>query len=104
MRLNETLHNCVMAVAYRYPQYVVDIDEALLGNQSGKLHEETPLELLEQLQAFAPEILHVPALLECDTYRCELHVLDPSEEKPVILFHFPHVLATSPSLVSLPLA
>jgi len=104
MRLNETLHNCVMAVAYRYLQYVVDIDEALLGNQSGKLHEETPLELLEQLQAFAPELLHTSSLVVCDTYKCELLVLDLSEEKLLIQFHFPRVLAIRPSLVSFPLA
>lgn len=104
MMLDETLHNCVVAVANRYPQYVVDIDEALLGDQSAKLHEETPLELLEQLQDFAPELLYVSAHVECDTYRCELRVLDLSEERPAFLFHFPRVLATSPSLISLSLA
>ncbi len=104
MKLDETLYSCVVAVANRYPQYVVDIDEALLGDQSSKFHEGTPSELLERLQDFAPELLYVPAHLECDTYRCELRMLDPSEERPVMLFHFPRVLATSPSLVALSLA
>jgi hypothetical protein len=97
MRLNETLHNSLMAVAYRYPQYIVDIDEDAWGNQHVELHAQTPLELVEELQASAPELLHASASVVCDTYRCELRVPDLSEEKPAILFHFPPVLATSPS-------
>jgi len=105
MKLDETLYSCVVAVANRYPQYVVDIDEALLGDQSSKFHEGTPLELLHQLQDVSPERIYISADLECDTYRCEMRVVDPSEERPVILFHFPRVLlATNPSLVSLSLA
>ena len=101
MRLKETLHNSLMAIANRYPEYIVDIDEDVWGNQHVKLHALTPLELVEELQVSAPELLHASAFVECDTYRCELRVLDLSEEKPAILFHFPYVLAASSSQISL---
>ncbi len=96
MKLNGTLQNCLMAVGSRYPQYIVDIDVDIWGDQCAKLNAETALELLEQLQASASELLHTSALVECDTYRCELRVVDLSEERPALLFHFPRVLATSP--------
>ena len=101
MRLNETLHNCLMAVANRYPEYIVDIDEDVWGNQHVKLHAQTPLELVEELQVSVPELLHATAFVVCDIYKCELHVLNLSEEKPAILFHFPYALAINPSQISL---
>jgi hypothetical protein len=100
MRLNETLHNSLIAIANRYPEYIVDIDEDVWGNQHVKLHAQTPLELVEELQARAPELLQASAFVVCDTYRCELRLLDLSEEKPAILFHFPYVLTTGPSQIS----
>ena len=89
MKLNETLHNCVMAVASRYPQYRVDIDEDVWGQQSVKLHAQTPLQLLEQLQICTPESLGVSARVECDTYSCEICVVDLSQESPAFRFSFP---------------
>ena len=96
MKLNETLHNCLIAIASRYPDYIVDIDEALWGDQCAKFQAETASELLEQLQASAPELLHASTFVECDTYRCELRVVDLSEERPALLFHFPRIISTSP--------
>ena len=101
MRLNETLHNSLIAIANRYPEYIVDIDEDVLGNLHVKFNALTPLELVEELQASAPELLQASASVVCDMYRCELRLLGLSQEKPAILFHFPYVLTTSPSQFSI---
>jgi hypothetical protein len=89
MKLNETLQNCLMAVASRYPQYIVDIDEDVWEQQSAKLHAQTPLELLEQLQICAPQSLSGAAHVECDAYSCEICVDDLSQESPAFRFSFP---------------
>ena len=100
MKLNETLHNCLMAIASRYPEYIVDIDEDMLGNLHVKFNALTPLELVEELQARAPGLLQASASVVCDMYRCELRLLGLSKEKPAILFHFPYVLTINPSQLS----
>ena len=89
MRLHETLHNCLMAVASRYPQYRVKIDEEVWGQPSVKLHAVTPKELLEQLQISAPQFLRVTAHVECDATRCEIWMAHLSEERPAFRFHLP---------------
>jgi hypothetical protein len=89
MELDETLHNCLMAVASRYPQYSVKIDEDIWGQQSVKLHAVTPKELLEQLQISAPHFLRVAAHVECDATLCEIWVAPLSQERSAFRFHFP---------------
>jgi len=89
MELHETLHNCLMAVASRYSQYHVSIDENVWGQQRMKLHASTPRELLEQLQIGAPQFLHVAAHVKCDATRCEIYVADLSQERPAFRFHLP---------------
>jgi hypothetical protein len=89
MELNDTLHNCLIAVASRYPHYSVNIDEDVWGQPSVKLHAVTPKELLEHLQIGAPQFLHVAAHVECDATRCEICVADLSQERPAFRFHFP---------------
>jgi hypothetical protein len=89
MELDETLHNCLMAVASRYPHYSVKIDEDVWGQPSVKLHTVTPKELLEQLQISAPQFLQVAAHVECDATRCEILVAHLSQERPAFRFHFP---------------
>jgi hypothetical protein len=89
MELHETLHNCLMAVASRYPQYCVSIDEDVWGQQGMKLHAGTPRELLEHLQIGAPQFLQVAALVKCDATRCEINVADLSQERPAFRFHLP---------------
>ena len=89
MELHETLHNCLMAVASRYPQYRVNVDEDVWGQQRMKLHAGTPRELLERLQIGAPQFLHVAALVKCDATRCEILVAHLSQERPAFRFHVP---------------
>lgn len=95
MELNETLHNCLMAVASRYPQYSVNIDEDVWGQTRMKLHADTPRELLEHLQIGAPQFLHVAAHVKCDATRCEIYVADLSEERAAFRFHVPRLALLS---------
>ena len=89
MELDETLHNCLMAVASRYPQYRLSVDENVWGQQRMKLHAGTPSELLEQLQIGAPQFLQVAALVKCDAMRCEIYVPHLSQERPAFRSHLP---------------
>jgi hypothetical protein len=89
MELYETLHNCLMAVASRYPQYRVSIDENVWGQQRMKLHAGTPRELLEQLQIGVPQFLQVAGHVKCDATWCEIYVADLSQERSAFRFHFP---------------
>jgi hypothetical protein len=91
MEINETLHNCLMAIASRYPHYSVDIDTDVWGQQSGQLHVHTPLALLDQLNICAPQFLYLAAHVECEGSSCEIRVLDMSQERPAFRFHPPRV-------------
>lgn len=89
MQLHETLHNCLMAVASRYPQDSVDIDEDVWRQQGAKLHAQTPLALLRELQHSAPQFLSLAARVECEASTCHICVVDLSEERPAFRFHSP---------------
>jgi hypothetical protein len=87
MQLNDSFQVCLLAVASRYPEHVVDINEALLGPQSRGAEGWTSLDVIEILQDTAPELLQARALLVVDTQKSEIYLLEHSEEIPAILVH-----------------
>lgn len=82
MQLNELLKICLLALASRYPDSTVDINEAVLGKQSYWSEACSPLRLIELLQINAPEVLIAPASLVIDAQESEIYLIERSEEIP----------------------
>ncbi len=87
MQLNDSFQVCLLALASRYPEHVVDINEALLGPQSRGAEGWTSLDVIEILQDTVPELLQAAARLVIDTQKSEIYLLEHSEEIPASLVH-----------------
>ena len=87
MRLNETLQICLLALISRYPEYMLDINEDLLGRQSLGKDGWNASDLLELLQSTQPEILHSKALLVLDQQERSMYLLSQSAEIPALCIH-----------------
>ncbi len=74
MRLHERLRLCLLALASRYPQSVLDINESVLKSQCIKTEGWTPLEMIEQLEITAPQLLDAQACLVVDQQKSELYL------------------------------
>lgn len=82
MKLHEILKICLLALASRYPESVVEINEAVCSRQSFWAEACTPLRLLELLQGNAPELLQAPACVEVDAAESVIYLVEKSEETP----------------------
>jgi hypothetical protein len=82
MQLNELLKICLLALASRYPDSVVEINEAVLGQQSYRSEACSPLRLIELLQINAPQVLISPASVVIDAQKSEIYLIEQSEEIP----------------------
>ena len=82
MKLHEPLKVCLLSLASRYPQSVVEINEAVLGHQNFWTEACRPLCLLALLESHAPHLLQVPALIEVYAAQSVVHLVGHSEETP----------------------
>jgi hypothetical protein len=87
MQLNEPFQICLLALANRYPEHVVDINEALLGPQRFGSEGWTAPELIEMLQYSNPSLLYIDAQLVIDSQRSEILLLHISYEQPAVFVH-----------------
>ncbi len=87
MQLNETFQICLLALANRFPDHVVDINEALLGPQRFGSEGWTAPDLIEMFQQTNPSLLQMAAQLVVDSQRSELLLPTFSSEKPAIFVH-----------------
>jgi hypothetical protein len=87
MQLNEKFQICLLALANRYPDHVVDINEALLGTQRFGSEGWLATDLIEMLQYNQPSLLQTPACLIVDEQKSEIFLLDTSKEVPAIFVH-----------------
>ena len=91
MRLNETLKHCLLALASRYPQSLVDINQDMPG-QHGLLGGVwpspcSPVVMIELLQAHAPQELASPARLVIDGQNHAIYLLEQLQERPALRIH-----------------
>jgi hypothetical protein len=91
MRLNETLKNCLLALASRYPKSLVDVYQDMPG-QHGLLVEAgpppcSPIVMIELLQVHAPQELAAPARLVIDGQNHAIYLLEQLQERPVFWIH-----------------
>jgi hypothetical protein len=87
LQLNENLQICLLALATRYPQHLVDINEAVLGSQPFRAQGWRAADLIEWLKSTAPELLQATARLEVNSQRRGIYLLERSEETPAFWIH-----------------
>jgi len=91
LRLNETLKNCLLALASRYPKSMVEVNQDMPGLH-GLLVEAwpppcSPVVMIELLQAYAPEMPASPACLVIDGQNHAIYLLEQLQERPAFRIH-----------------
>lgn len=87
MRLEDTLHNCLIALIHRFPDCKVEANKDVLEPQHILLHDGTPAEILEQIESAAPELLLTPAHMEIEGMGGEIFIMKISQEVHTFLIH-----------------
>lgn len=87
MQLEDRLQVCLLSLVSRYPDHVVDMNEAVLGSQRFGAENWFALDLIELLEQTRPEILQAMARLVVDPQRCEIYLLDHTDVIPAFLVH-----------------
>ncbi len=88
MKLHENLQICLLAIASRYPESTLDINEEVLGPQSFQTKKCTPSDLLELLQSHAPQLLHAPAQLVVDAQEGAIYLVEQSQQTPAFWLRY----------------
>jgi hypothetical protein len=88
MKLNENLQICLLAIASRYPDSTLDINQEVLGPQSFQTEKCTPLDLMERLRSDAPQLLHAPAQLVVDAQERALYLVEQSQQTPAFWIRY----------------
>jgi hypothetical protein len=82
MKLNENLQICLLAIASRYPESTLDINEEVLLPQSFRTKKCPPVELMERLQSHAPQLLQAAAQLMVDAQERAIYLVEQSQQTP----------------------
>ena len=88
MKLHEKLQICLLAIASRYPDCTLDINEEIPGLQSFEKQRCTPVELLERLQSHAPQLLQAPAQLVVDEQESAIYLVEQSQHAPAFWLRY----------------
>ena len=87
MRLNDTLQVCLLALASRYPEHTLDINETVLGPQRLGAEGWTSEGIIDLFEKTRPELLHILAFLVIDIQRSEIYLPQYTERTPALLIH-----------------
>ena len=82
LKLNEILKNCLWALDSRYPDSMVEINQAVLGNQNFWTDACSPVRMLELLHIHAPLVLDAPACLVINAQESAVYLVEESQEIP----------------------
>lgn len=87
MKLDENLHICLLSVASRYPDCLVEIQEDVLDTVSLWKGEYTAEQAMQYLQNHLPQLLQAQACLRIDEQEAEsgIYLPERSQEQPA--FH-----------------
>jgi hypothetical protein len=88
MKLNENLQICLLALASRYPESTLDINQEVLGPESFQTKKCTPSGLLELLQSDALHMLDAPARLVIDAQERGIYLVEQSQQIPAFWIHY----------------
>jgi hypothetical protein len=88
MYLHDVLQICLLALASRYPDHTLDMNETLPDFQCSFGAEGwTALDMIEMLESTRPELLQRPAYLIIDTQKSEIYVSELSLHIPALMIH-----------------
>lgn len=87
MQLNDTLQVCLLALASRYPEHTVDINEIVLGPQKWGAKGWTSEGIIDLFEQTQPTLLQAMARLVIDIQRCEIYLPRQAEFIPAFLIH-----------------
>jgi hypothetical protein len=98
MYLHDNLRNCLLALASRYPYHVIDINDAVLGQQTFVSWNRTTNEIIECLgwtadeiidlfERYVPHLLQIRADLIIEQDRSVIHLPEFSAELPAFWLH-----------------
>lgn len=88
MKLHENLRICLLAIASRYPESTLDINEEVLGPQSLQTQRCTQIELIERLQSHAPQLLQAPAQLVVAAQERAIYLIEQSQQTPAFWLRY----------------
>lgn len=88
MKLHENLQICLLAIAARYPESTLDINEEMLLPQSLQKQRFTPIELMERLKSQAPQLLQAPAHLVVDAQERAIYLVEQSQHAPAFWLRY----------------
>ncbi len=92
MKLHENLQLCLLALASRYPDDTVEINEAIfdiLDLHSFTVGGLTPSEMIEVLLRTNPHLLQTEACVVVSAQESTIYLLDCSEKIPAFWIHRP---------------
>ena len=87
MELNERLEICLLALANRYSDHVVNINEDVLGPQSLGAEGWTAHDILELLRLTHPALLDMEADLVINTQESAIYLHTYATQTPVLYIH-----------------
>ncbi|MBE3561417.1 MAG: hypothetical protein IMW89_19675 [Ktedonobacteraceae bacterium] len=87
MQLHDRLRVCLLAIASRYPNHTLDLNESLLGVQPLGAEGWLATDVIEFLEQSSPALLQEMASLVIDPQKSELYLLNYSQQEPAIIVH-----------------
>ena len=87
MELYDTLQICLLALASRYPEHVVDMNETVVGQQELGAGGWLAFDMIEHLATIHPELLDATAHIIVNPQKSEIYLLDYAEEQPAFIVH-----------------
>lgn len=88
MKLHENLQICLLAIASRYPESMLEINEEVLLPQSLQTQRCTPVELMKRLHSYAPQLLQAPAQLVVDAQERSIYLVEQSQHTPAFWLRY----------------
>jgi hypothetical protein len=89
MKLHENLRLCLLALASRFPDDLVEIDEAVLDLHIYAPDGLTPQDMIGVLYRINPQLLQTEACLVMNAQESTIYLLDCSERMPAFWIHSP---------------
>ncbi|MBV9713220.1 MAG: hypothetical protein JO011_20140 [Ktedonobacteraceae bacterium] len=87
MQLSERLEICLLALASRYPDHVVEINEVVLGPQPLGAEGWTAHDMIELLRHTQPVLLDTQADLIINTQESTIYLTEYSAQTPALHVH-----------------
>jgi hypothetical protein len=94
MKLHENLQLCLLALASRFPDDIVEVDEAILDLHIYAPDGLTPLDMIGVLHRTNPQLLQTEACLVMNAEESSIYLPDRSERMPAFCIHCPAAVSS----------